>query len=65
MLPCKCVSVLHLRYVHVALQLSEKNGGEERGQLSESDDADFGSKQDARDWLKALETSDPSWQHAE
>ena len=47
------------------MQLSEKNGGEERGQLSESDDADFGSKQDARDWLKALETSDPSWQHAE
>jgi len=49
----------------ILAKLTEKMGGEERGQLSESDDADFGSKQDARDWLKALETSDPSWQHAE
>merc|ERR1712070_586950 len=39
--------------------------GEESGELSEADDStNFRSKEDAKAWLKALETSDPSWQRA-
>lgn len=53
-----------LRKSREVLQKVSAKGGE-RSRLAESGDGDSGSKQDAKNWLHAFETSDPSWQRAQ